>query len=232
MARVRLPRGWLAVAWFLVLAFLCYEGHQWFRHLVGAALCTGVGTMTLTVATMIQPCVFPTFVALSGPLFTFGLEWLGMLLLSWVQTAHVGYALIFASFAHLRFIQTLTGRGDELLFAQQRLASPSVVLVAAAVFAIGLPPAIAAYRAIANRRRALVFAGSYLFPLPLLFAILLLSRFLYGESGDEIRGEAIFGVPVLVLATHAIAVGLFVVLSHRLRSRARTPRADVSGTSA
>jgi NADH:ubiquinone oxidoreductase subunit 6 (subunit J) len=203
--------------WFLVLAFLCYQGHQWFRHLVGAALCSGVGTVTFTVATTTQPCLSSTFVALSGPLFTFGLEWLGMLLLLWAQTAQVGYALVFASFAHLRFIQTLTGRGDELLFAHQRLASPSVVLVAAAVFAIGLPPLIQAYRAIANQRRALVFAGSYLLPLPLLFAVLLVSRFLYGEGGDEIQGAAILGVPVLVLATHAIAVALFGVLSHRLR---------------
>jgi hypothetical protein len=213
IARIKIPGGGLAIAWFSLLAFLCYEGHQWFRHLVGAALCAGVGTMTFTVASMRQPCLFPTFVTLSGPLFTFGLEWLGMLLLMWPRTARSGYALIFASFAPLRFVQTLTGRGDELVLAQQWFVSPSVVLVAAAVFLVGLPPVVAAFRAVSNQRRTLVFFGSYLLPLPLLLVILLASRFLYGENGDDIRGATIFGAPILVLATQAFAIALLIILT-------------------
>jgi hypothetical protein len=213
IAKAKIPGGGQAIASFLLLAFLCYEGHQWFRHLVGAASCAGVGTMTFTVASTRQPCLFRTLVMLSGPLFTFGLEWLGMLFLLWPRTARSGYALIFASFAHLRFIQILSGRGDELLLAQQWFVSPSVLLVAAAVFLAGLPPQAAAFHAIANQRRTVVFFSSYLLPLPLLFVILLASRFLYGENGDDIRGTTIFGAPVLVLATQAVAIALLIILT-------------------
>jgi hypothetical protein len=215
IAKVKIPDGRWAIASFLLLAFLCYEGHQWFRHLAGAALCAGVGTMTFTVASMRQPCLLPTFVTLSGPFFTFGLEWLGMLLLLWPRTARFGYALIFASFAHLRFVQALGGRGDELVLARQWLISPSLVLVAAVVFLVGLPPLMAAFRAIANQRRALVFFSSYLLPLPLLFAILFAARFLYGENGDDVRGATIFGAPVLVIATQAVAIALLTILAWR-----------------
>jgi hypothetical protein len=125
--------------------------------------------------------------------------------------------LIFASFAHLRFIQTLTGRGDELMLAQQWFASPLVVLLAAAVFLIGLPPVIAAFSAIGNRRRALVFAGSWLAPLPLLFVILVASRALYGDNGDQVSGATLLGVPILVLVTQAAAAMLFVALAGVIR---------------
>ena len=70
--------------------------------------------MTFTVAMTRQPCMLPTLVTLSGPILTYGLAWFGILLLRSQRTRLFAYALIFASFSHLRFIQTLTGRGDEL----------------------------------------------------------------------------------------------------------------------
>ncbi len=82
------------------------------------------------------------------------------------------YALIFASFTHLRFIQTLTGRGDELILAQQWFGVSSRPPVAVVVFLIGLPPILAAFRSIANRRGLLIFITSWLLPLPLLFVML------------------------------------------------------------
>ncbi len=117
---VRIPSRPIHIALFLLLAFLCYQAHQVVRHLVGAGLCGGFGSMTFTVATTKQPCLLPTLVTLSGPALTYGLAWSGMLLLRSPKYALFAYALIFASFAHLRFIQTLTGRGDELVLAQHR----------------------------------------------------------------------------------------------------------------
>ena len=124
----------------MLLAFLCYQAHQWVRHFTGASLCGGFGTMTFTVAATRQPCVLPVVVTLSGPVLTYGLEWLGMFLLRKRSYAQFGYALVFASFGHLRFIQTLSGRGDELILAQQWFGISSRFLVALAVFLIGLPP--------------------------------------------------------------------------------------------
>ena len=80
-----------------------------------------------------------------------------MLLLRAPRSRLFGYALIFGSFAHLRFIQILTGRGDELVLAEQWLGLTSRPVVAAIVLLIGIPPLYAAYRVIGNPRRRLVF---------------------------------------------------------------------------
>ena len=81
MKKFRIPYRPVHIVLFLVLAFLCYQAHQWTRHLTGAALCGGFGNMTLSVATTREPCSLPTLVTLSGPILTYGLAYLGMFLL-------------------------------------------------------------------------------------------------------------------------------------------------------
>src|SRR5512143_176766 len=192
--KVRVPYRPVHIFVFLLLAFLCYQAHQLTRDLVGAALCSGFGTMTFTVTTTRAPCSFPTLVALSGPLLTYGLAWFGVSLLRSPKYKLFAYALIFASFAHLRFIQTLTGRGDELILAEQWFGVTNRAIIAVIVFLIGLLPIIAAFRVIANKRRNLVFICSWLLPLPLLFAMLFGNQFLFGANGNEIQGATILGV--------------------------------------
>ena len=208
--KMRIPHRPIHIAIFLLLAFLCYEAHQLTRHLVGAALCGGFGSMTFTVTITRQPCLFPTLVVISGPLLTYGLAWFGMFLLRSVKYRLFAYALIFASFAHLRFIQNLTGRGDELILAEQWFGITSRALVALIVLLIGLPPVIAAYRVIANRRRNLVFAGSWILPVIVLFILLVGNAILYGQNGDEVGGMSILGIPLLVFIIDAVAVIIFV----------------------
>ena len=149
--KIQIPARPIHIALFLLLAFLCYQAHQLTRHLVGAALCSGFGTMTFTITITKEPCSLPTLVTLSRPRLTYGLAWFGMFLLRLPRYKLFAYALIFASFAHLRFIQTLTGRGDELILAEQWFGISSRTIVAVIVFLIGLPPVIAAFRAIADR---------------------------------------------------------------------------------
>src|SRR5512139_2645931 len=155
--QITIPSRPAHIAVFLLLCFLCYQAHQLTRHLVGAALCGGFGTMTFTVTITREPCSFPTLVVISGPLLTYGLAWLGVFLLRSTKYRLFAYALIFASFAHLRFIQNLTGRGDELILAGQWFGISNRVVVASIVLLIGIPPVVTAYRVIANRRRNLVF---------------------------------------------------------------------------
>lgn len=218
--KVRIPTRPSYILLFLLLAFLCYQAHQFTRHLVGAVLCGGFGSMTFTVTTTREPCSLPTLVILSGPLLTYGLEWIGMLLLRSPRHRLFGYALIFASFAHLRFIQTLTGRGDELILAEQWFGINSQSVVAIIVFLIGLPPVIAAFRAIANRRRVLVFLCSWLLPLPLLFVILFSNEFLFGANGVARQSPLFLGVYLIVLITDLIASALLIILGPRyLRSQ-------------
>jgi len=213
--KVSIPSRPVYIALFLLLAFLCYQAHQLTRHLVGAALCGGFGSMTFTITTTREPCLLPTLVTLSGPLLTYGLAWLGMLLLRSAKYKLFAYALIFASFAHLRFIQTLTGRGDELILAQQWFGITSRPIVAVIVFLIGLPPVIAAYRAIANGRRNLVFICSWLLPLPLLFAMLLGNQFLFGTNVAETQSVSILGIALIVFITDSIASVLLIMFGPR-----------------
>jgi hypothetical protein len=213
--KVKIPFRPIYIAIFLLLAFLCYQAHQLTRHLVGAALCGGFGTMTFTVTITREPCLFPALVALSGPLLTYGLAWFGMFLLRSRKYKLFAYALIFASFAHLRFIQTLTGRGDELILAEQWFGVTSRAVVAVIVFLIALPPLIAAFRIIANRRRVLVFICSWLLPLPLLFIMLFGNQILFGANGDEIQGVALLGISLIVFMTDLIASVLLIVFGPR-----------------
>ncbi|HKG54802.1 MAG TPA: hypothetical protein VKB04_11140 [Anaerolineales bacterium] len=212
--KIKIPSQPVYIPLFLLLAFLCYQAHQLTRHLVGAVLCGGFGTMTFTIAITKQPCLFPVLVTLSGPLLTYGLAWFGMFLLRSPKYRLFAYALIFASFAHLRFIQTLTGRGDELILSEGWFGISSRVVVAVIVFLIGLPPVIAAFRAIANRRRTLVFICSWLLPLPLLFAMLFVNQFLFGANGDQIRGS-LLGIAFIVFITDLIAGILLMVFGPR-----------------
>ncbi len=211
--KVKIPSRPVHIVMFLLLAFLCYQAHQLTRHLVGAALCEGFGSMTFTVTITRGPCSLPTVVTLSGPVLTYGLAWFGMFLLRSTKYRLFAYALIFASFAHLRFIQTLTGRGDELNLAQQWFGITSRVIVALIVFLIGLPPIIAAFQAIANKRRVLVFISSWLLPLPVLIVLLFGNVILFGSNGDQVQGASLFGIQLIVFISDLIAIGLFVILA-------------------
>jgi hypothetical protein len=208
--KILIPDRPVHIALFLLLAFLCYQAHQLVRHLTGAVLCGGFGSMTFTVSTTRQPCFLPTVVILSGPVLTYGLAYLGMLLLRSPRYALFAYALIFASFFHLRFIQNLTGRGDELILAQQWFGISNRVIVAAFVFLIGLPPVIAAFQVIANQRRKSVFIGSLLLPIPVLIVLLFGSAFLFESSNVGTRLGSFLGIWLSVLITDVLAGALFI----------------------
>ncbi len=213
--KVRIPYQLAHIAVFLLLAFLCYQAHQLTRHLVGAVLCGGFGTMTFTVAITREPCSFPILETLSGPVLTYGLAYIGMFLLRSSRYRLFAYALIFASFSHLRFIQNLTGRGDELPLAQQWFGITSRPVVALFVFLIGLPPSLAAFGAIANRRRWRVFIISWLLPLPLLFVMLFANRFLFEENGNENLGPLVLGISLIVFLIDLTASVLLIVWGAR-----------------
>ena len=216
----RIPSRPIYIVGFLLLAFLCYQAHQLTRHLVGAALCDGLGTMTFAVTIPKETCTLPILVTLSGPILTYGLAWSGMFLLRSSKYRLLAYALIFASFAHLRFIQTLTGRGDELVLAQQWFGITSRPVVAVIVFLIGLPPVIAAYRVIANQHRMRMFLSSWLLPLAVLLLLLVSNARLYGPNGDQIQSALVFGIPVVVFVIDLLAIALLIVILTRYLPRA------------
>ena len=213
----KIPHRPIHIGLFLLLAFLAYQAHQLVRHVTGAILCGGFGQMTFTVATTRQPCLLPTVETLSGPVLTYGLAYLGWALLRSPKSRLFAYALIFASFSHLRFIQTLTGRGDELILAHQWFGVTNRVVVAVFVFLIGLPPVIAAYGVIANPRRMAIFSASWLLPLPVLFVLLFGNAFLFEASDIGTRLGSFLGIWLVVLMVDLLAVVLFLLLALRAR---------------
>jgi len=217
--KVGVPMRRSDVIAFLLLVFLCYESHEWIRHLTGAVLCGGFGTMTFTVAATRQPCVHPTIVTLSGPVLTYGLAFAGMFLLLRSKPALFAYTLVFASLAHVRWIQTLTGRGDELLLAQRFTPTPSRAIVAIVVFLIGLPPIIVAGRMIANRPRLPVFFWSWLLPLPVVFVLLFADKLLFEMTAFGRSLGSFLGVYVIVVIADALALGRFIGHARTLRSQ-------------
>lgn len=213
--KIWIPHRPIHIILFLLLAFLSYQAHQLTRHVVGAALCGGYGTMTFTVAATREPCAYPTLVVLSGPVLTYSLAYLGAFLLRSPRWELFAYALIFASFSHLRFIQNLTGRGDELILANQWFGITSPLIVAAIVFVIGLPPVIAAFRVIANRPPWFVFITSLLLPLPVLAVLLFGSAFLFEHSSLGTAFGSLLGIWLLVLVVDLSAAALFLALLPR-----------------
>ena len=123
--------------------------------------------------------------------------------------------MIFASFSHLRFIQNLSGGGDELILSQQWFGVSNQAVVAAVVFLIGLPPVIAGFRVIANQRRWLVFLGSWLLPIPVLTLLLFGDAFLFVQSDIGTRLGSFLGIWLTVLITDLIALAVFILLAPR-----------------
>lgn len=109
----------------------------------------------------------------------------------------------------------MTGRGDELVLAQQWLGVTSRSSVAVAVFLIGVPPVVVAFRAIANRRRLLVFIRSWLLPIPVLIELLVGDELLFRTSAIGPQSGSVFGIRLIVLTTDLIASALFMTVGPR-----------------
>ena len=89
---------------FLALTILCGTSHEFVHHFVGAAFCGCFGFKTFNSFDLCSSCAGNrlAFVAATwaGPLFTYGLMWLGVYRLSNSSGAarQLGFALIFANF--------------------------------------------------------------------------------------------------------------------------------------
>src|SRR5947199_8810580 len=89
---------------FFALTLLCGTSHEFVHHFVGAAFCGCFGFKTFNSFDLRSSCAGNrlAFVAATwaGPLFTYGLMWLGVYRLSNSSGAagQLGFALIFANF--------------------------------------------------------------------------------------------------------------------------------------
>lgn len=213
-------RYWVS---FLLLSFICMEAHETFHHLVGAALCGGFGTMTLSVYEPKPNCFLDPLVTLSGPFLTFAIAWFGAYLLAKKRTVLFAYTLIFASYAHLRFPLPLNHSGDEWYvvrtnFEQLKGSTPAQLLLAVLLFLLALPPLVRAFRSMAVKNRLPIFIASWLLPLFPLFALSVVDEWLFGPKLNQV-GSAWIGIPVIVLMIDAIAIVLFSIAGNHIFQR-------------
>jgi hypothetical protein len=191
---------------FLLLTFLCMEAHETFHHLVGGVLCGGFGRMTLTIY---EPACDLYIITFAGPFLSFAIAWVSGYLLLKNKRPLFAYTLLFASFAHLRFPLPLMHNGDEWSVLGDYLPSAGRYWLAGILFLLALSPVVIAFRSIANRRRVLIFAISWLLPLSLLFVLPYIDTWLFGPDLDK-TSLSLVGIPVVILVVNLIAIGLYV----------------------
>lgn len=221
--QIHLRLTWRYVAAFAALTILCGTSHEFAHHFAGAAVCGAFGTKTFNSFQLAPGCdaspwrLWPT---VAGPLFTFGLMWWGMLLLRGADDGRrrLGFALVFANFPVNRMGFVLIGWNDEQWVARQafghsRLAFWLTVLL---VWGACVPPLVAAYRAIGNRRRPFWFAGFFLLPFAFILAVAgpLLENYLLLRR--RFLATPVLGVPYLIVVVEVLSTALYFVLRGHL----------------
>lgn len=229
------------VAAFLLAAYvLGGQGHEFTHHLVTRLTCGAWGTMDLMAYEAAPGCEYPahrgSLLGLAaGPAVNYTLMIAGGIL-AWRSRRYalLGVSLVFAALPIGRLL-TLFGSGDEILLGQYLVARGPVGIWTARVIglAIILPAFAAAWSAIANRRRWLVFAGLFLLPLLVLGgAAAWINPFLSRPDVPRIAG-----MPRPLLIADLIAAAAFVLMSRHLvgepaagRDAAAVERNRTSGT--
>jgi hypothetical protein len=230
---------WQYVIAFAALTILCGTSHEFVHHFAGAAICGGFGVKTFNSFDLAPGCdanPLSVWATVAGPLFTFALMWWGLYLLGRgdERRRQRGFALIFANFPVNRMAFALAGWNDEQwvarhAFGPSRLAFWVTVLL---VWAACVPPLVAAYRAIGNRRRPLWFAGFFL--LPFAFVVAFAGGFLesYLLLGRRLLATPVLGVPYLLLLVEVVSLALYAGLRKHLSAGGGPRRALVAAAPA
>ena len=214
---------WRYLVAFAALTMLCGTSHEFVHHFTGAILCHGFGTKTFNSFTLAPGCdadlTKAYWAAMAGPLFTFGLMWVGYFMLRGRNEAakRLGFALIFANFPVNRMLFVVLNGNDEqyanrLMFGRSAMVYWLTVL---AVYAVSLPPLIAAFRSIRAGARVGWFAG--FFVLPFAFVVVF-AGFLetYVLLGHHVLAKTIFGVPYLIVVVEILCGVVFEVFRKSL----------------
>lgn len=220
------PRYLLA---FAALVILCGLGHEFVHHIVGAMVCGEFGTKTFNSFHLAAQCANrPLAFVLSswaGPLFTFGLMWLGWHRLHSADagTRQLGFALIFANFPVNRLLFALMGWNDEQFVTRTVIGDGSLAfwLTNLAIWVMALPPLFAAWRALARERRLAWFAGFFLLPFVfvLIFAVVMEDWLLLKQ---RFLADGFFGIPLLLVLTEIVCLAIY--LAYRRDIAGERPR--------
>ncbi|HEX8169428.1 MAG TPA: hypothetical protein VF824_02680 [Thermoanaerobaculia bacterium] len=156
----------------------------------------------------------------AGPLLTYGLMWYGAYRVRRGTEAQrqLGFALIFANFPVNRMLFVLMGWNDEQYVTRTLFGTTPLgwIITVLLVYAFTVPPLVVAYRAIANRRRALWFAAFFTLPFVyvILFAGFVLEEWLLLRQ--KVLAQRVIGVPLLIVAVEIISLAIYLTFRNAI----------------
>lgn len=203
--------GAAALLFLAALSWLCLGAHELIHHATGRIVCGTWGGMTLS--TFVLPNACPPgaawIAALAGPALSWALIYAGIAL-----RGPIGLFLIFANLPLARIVTVATGGGDERIVGRALFGDAAAFPAMLAItLLLAVPPLADAWRRLPRRHRIAGFAALLVLPLlwDLFFKRMLLGALLPAEPVWN-------GVPVAILASHAVALALLVLGQRGLRT--------------
>jgi hypothetical protein len=216
---LKVPVTPAAIGAFLCLLGVLYQTHELGHHFFGGIVCGRLGAISLSTYTSAEGCLrLPDLLTeLFGPLISLMIAYAAAARLR-AKPSLAAFGCIFASYFHLRWIPPLLGGGDEL-DVMRKLGHDSGFIVAVALFMLGLPPVIVAWRAVLSSGRAVRIGLAYALPLPFLWYVDALAA---GVSGSQailpgLERIQVLHVPLLILILDIALVFGFAALGRRAR---------------
>ncbi|MFD0940907.1 hypothetical protein [Pedobacter boryungensis] len=193
---------------FIVFFFLMHELHELAHIITGRVICGCWGTRDFNVWQTCAGCNSKYMIAatFAGPLFTFIMLWIGRYFLKYGTTVRYqsfGLLLILGNMQFGRMYMAAMGSGDEVwgvrslfLNADHSNFQTIKMITFLIVTVICVPPLITAYKAIANKKKILLFIGFLIFPLILdtIMILIVLNGIL---NKGFLNQEWIMGTPFL-----------------------------------
>lgn len=215
IAAHRLRRQSRVLLFFLPLSFLCLGAHEFIHHLTARGICGEWGGMTLSRFFIAEGCEAsgrPWWIAtLAGPVLSYALMWLGILIRS-----PFGLLLIFANLPLARAVTVLTRGGDEMVLGRLFFGDAAWPILIAITAILLSGPLIAAWKRLPKAGRWWRYAAWLVLPVLWDFAF---KRILLGPL---IPDTPIWvGIPVAVLVAYAVALALLVTTRPRTRDDVR-----------
>jgi hypothetical protein len=210
---------------FMFFFLFMHEMHELAHIFAGRVICGCWGTRDFNVWDLCKDCtnvnplsVWATF---AGPLFTFVMLWIGWCLLKYAKSPtcrSLGIVFILGNMQFGRIYMAGMGQGDEIwgfrsIFLNQNHSNFEIIRIITflIVVIICLPPLIAAYKAIANKRKILIYISFLIVPLIFDTAIILI--LLNGILEKGVLSQVwIMGTPLLI--TIWFVVCLLVIITN------------------
>ncbi|MEQ9467650.1 MAG: hypothetical protein RLN88_09570 [Ekhidna sp.] len=203
--------NWKYCVAFYFVIMLHVSIHELVHHFAGFLICGDFGYKTFNYFE--TACAaendWKYLATYMGPMYTYVLMYVGMM---WLRRdssffKHLGFATIFAQLPFQRMTGPIFGFNDEY-FATAKLIGGGLqtqIIVTIILFAICIPPLLAAYKSIENKNRMLWFLWYYL-----LFPYLLFGPFFgtfeYLMVNKGILSQTIIGIGLLFIINEVVTI--------------------------